>query len=359
MRILQVITDTDRRGAQVFALDLQDAMRRKGHTVTTVALAAGTQKPALDVQVLGSHPRGLATLRALRRRMGAVDITIAHGSSTGLACALTGRPFVYRQISDSRFWASSWPRRLRVGAYLRRARAIVALSTAAKTALVEHLWIPADRIHIVPNGVPGGVFHVPTPTERAEARAALGLPADGFVALYIGALAPEKGVDVAIRAIAPLPQVTLAIAGGGPERERLETLSQQVGDGRVHFVGVVDHPMQAYAAADVVLLPSATESMPATLIEAGLCGLPAIATPVGSIEEIVLDGTTGMIVPVGDATALETVLSKLVADPDERLRLGDAARLHCLTAFEIDVVADGWLTALQLASDRPSNDASA
>ncbi len=164
-------------------------------------------------------------LRALRQRMGAADITIAHGSSTGLACAFTGRRFVYRQISDSRFWAGTWPRRLRVAAYLRRARRIVALSAGAKAALVEHLWLPAGRIQVVPNGVPVGAFHVPSAGERASARAAVGLPAEGFVALYIGALVPEKGVDVAIRALAGVPAVTLAIAGGGPDRDRLEGLA--------------------------------------------------------------------------------------------------------------------------------------
>ena len=343
MRILQVITDTDRRGAQVFALDLQDAMRRKGHEVETVALAAGNQRPALEVEVLGEQPRGLATLRALRTRMRSVDITIAHGSSTGLACALTGRPFVYRQISDSRFWAGTWPRRLRVAAYLRRAHRIVALSLAAEAALVEHLWIPADRIVVVPNGVPVGAFHVPKAMERDEARVAIGLPADGFVALYIGALVPEKGVDVAIRALRDLSGVTLAIAGGGPDRERLEAMA----GGNVVFVGVADQPMQMYAAADVVLLPSkGGDSMPATLIEAGFCGLPSIATPIGSIEEVVLHDQTGVIAPAGDEAAFTEAVAKLAGDAAERGRLGGAARNHCLAHFQIDVVADGWLDVL-------------
>ena len=344
MRILQVITDTDRRGAQVFALDLQGALRRKGHEVETLALAPGAQRPALGVEVLGERPRSLTTLRALRQRMGAVDITIAHGSSTGLACALTGRPFVYRQISDSRFWAGTWPRRLRVAAYLRRARRIVALSAGAKAALVEHLWLPAGRIQVVPNGVPVGAFHVPSAGERASARVAVGLPAEGFVALNIGALVREKGVDVAIRALAGVPGVTLAIAGGGPDRDRLAGLA---GDGRVVFLGVADQPMVTYAAADVVLLPSkGGDSMPATLIEAGFCGLPALATPIGSIEEIVLHDRTGLIVPVGDETALAAAVARLAGDADDRARLGAAAHEHCLAHFEIDVVADGWLRAV-------------
>lgn len=353
MKILQVITDTDRRGAQVFALDLREALTARGHEVSTVALAPGTQQPKLAVEVLGKRPRGLSTVRALRHRMVASDVTIAHGSSTGLACALTGKRFVYRQISDSRFWAGTWPRRLRVAAYLRRASAIVALSASAKRGLVEHLWLPSDRIHIVPNGVPVRSFHVPTPDERTEARRALGLPVDGFVALYIGALVPEKGVDVAIRALAPLPEVTLAIAGGGSDRERLERLSEDVGARRVYFLGSVDEPMQVYAAADVVVLPSlGGDSMPATLIEAGFCGLPAIATPIGSIEEIVLHDRTGLIVPVEEGSALAEAVGRLAANDAVRAAMGALARQHCLAKFEIGVVGEGWAHACSSGSHR-------
>lgn len=354
MRILQVITDTDRRGAQVFATDLGAAMAGRGHSIVTVALAPGTQRPGLDVEVLGSRQRGFGTLRALRRRMKAVDITVAHGSSTGLACALAGvgpgRPFVYRQISDTRFWASSWSRRLRVAVYLRQARSIVALSEGAEQDLVAHLRLPAWRITVVPNGVPIGSFHVPSPEERGAARELYGLPQAGFVALYIGALVPEKGVDVAIRAVAEVPGVTLAVVGGGPGRLELERLAAggASGAGDVRFLGVVTDTFPAYAASDVVVLPSkGGDSMPATLIESAFCGLPAIATPIGSITDVVLDGETGIIVPPDDVAAFGAALGRLAAAPEIGRRLGQAAVAHGIAHFEIEVVADGWLRVLE------------
>lgn len=349
MKILQVITDTDRRGAQVFATDLGAALVARGHEVRTVALARGARSPALDVQVLGATSRGLSTLRALRRAMKTVDVTIAHGSSTLLACALAGagpgRPFVYRQISDSRFWAPSLLRRMRVAAYLRAPRTVVALSAAARKSLVEYLKVPARRICVVPNGVPRAGFLPATPAQRAAARAQLGLPADALVAVYVGALVQEKGVDVAVRAVAQVPELRLAIVGGGPDRERLESLVHDVGEGRVHFLGDLDEPVIAYHASDISLLASRSEAMPATLIEAGFCRLPTVSTLVGSIDEIVLDERTGLLVPPNDVDGLVGALGRMVNDQSLRDEFGAAAEAHCLEHFEIDVVAQGWEAA--------------
>lgn len=362
MRVLQVITDTDRRGAQVFASDLGTALGGRGHDVHTVALAAGTRQPPLDVEVLGRRARGVSTLRSLRSLMADRDVTIAHGSATLLACSLAGtgshRPFVYRQISDSQFWAPTRRRRWRVTAYLRAPQRIVALSGSSRATLENYLRVPTDRIDVVPNGVPRGSFAPPTPAERDAARAELGLPSHAFVALYIGALVPEKGADVAVRAVAELadadgdaqPDVHLAVAGGGPSLDELTGLAESTAADRVHFVGQLSDTLPAYRAADVVLLPSkGGDSMPATLIEAGFCGLPSVSTPIGAIEDVVLHERTGLITPPDDVDALVAALHRLVDDPELRARLGDAALEHCRGHFDIEVVAEAWEASLEAA----------
>jgi glycosyltransferase involved in cell wall biosynthesis len=363
VRILQVVTDTDRRGAQVFATDLGAAMTERGHDVRTVALARGRQQPHLELDVLGARRRSPDALWRLRRAMTSVDVTIAHGSATALACAVAGggrRRFVYRQISDTRFWANSRWRRLRVRRYLERAAAIVALSDGAKQDLVEHLAVLPEHVSVVPNGVPVGDFAPPSTASRVEARRRFGLDADAFVVLYIGALVPEKGADVAVRSVAGASGVELLVVGGGPDRQRVEELARRDCDGRVHLAGVLTDPGPAYAAADVVVLPSlGGDSMPATLIEAGFCGLPVVSTPIGSIPDIVIDGETGFVLPPGDEQALRSALECLRDDHQFRQRLGERARRRCLATFEIGVVADGWLDVLDgvvtpRASDRSS-----
>ena len=358
LRVLQIITDTDRRGAQVFASDLGRALGQRGHTVRTVALRAGTQTPALAVETLGRRSRSPRTLRALRRAMSAADITIAHGSSTLLACAIAGigrqRPFVYRQISDSRFWAGSFSRRLRVALYLRFPRRIVALSQRASQTLVDHLGVNPRRIDVVPNGVPTGLFEPPTASQRARARRDLTLADDVTVASYVGALVPEKGVADVVAALRSLEGFVLEgfvllVVGSGPEQALLESLASDLGE-RVRFLGAVAETAQVFAASDLIVLPSrGGDSMPATLIEAGLCGLPTVSTPVGSIEDIVVDGQTGLIVPIGAIDQLAHALGQLRLDPGLRERLGTNARERCLTLFEIDVVALGWEHALYAA----------
>jgi glycosyltransferase involved in cell wall biosynthesis len=351
MRILQVITDTDRRGAQVFAIDLGAALEERGHDVRTVALAPGSRVSKLDVAVLGIRSRGLGTLRLLRSEMKRVDVTIAHGSSTLLACGLAGlgpgRPFVYRQISDSRFWAPTWIRRARVAAYLRFPGRIVALSNGAADTLHEYLWVPARKVDVVPNGVPRRGFAPASPAQRAETRAALGLPEGSFVVTYTGALVPEKGVHVAIEALSD-PDAHLLVVGGGPELERLRSLAAESAPGRIHFAGELVDVLPAYRASDAVILASlGGDSMPASLIEAGFCALPCVSTPVGSISDIVIDGRTGVLVEPGDVASTASAINSYSDDRGLGRQHGRAAEQHCLEHFEIGVVADVWLATLE------------
>ena len=356
MRILQVITDTDRRGAQVFATDLGEAMSERGHEVRTVALAPGNRSSKLEVPVLGQRSRGVSTLKVLRSEMRNVDVTIAHGSSTLLACGLAGlgpgRPFVYRQISDSRFWAPTWVRRARVAAYLRLPRRIVALSAVAAGTLHDYLWVSSRKVDVVPNGVPRRGFAPATQQQRDAARAELGLAHDAFVVTYTGALVPEKGVHVAIEAVAATG-AHLLIVGGGPERERLRSLGKATADGRVLFAGEMSDVLAAYLASDVVILPSlGGDSMPASLIEAGFCALPAITTSIGSIADVVLDGSTGILTASGDVAATTAAIERVRHDRALAASLGTAAERHCLDRFEIGVVADAWLSTLGRAVSR-------
>jgi glycosyltransferase involved in cell wall biosynthesis len=350
MRVLHVITDTDRRGAQVFAIDLGEALVQLGHEVRTVALAPGNRSAKLDVHVLGHRARGLGTLRRLRRQMSDADITIAHGSSTLLACSVAGlgrgRPFVYRQISESLFWARTRLRRARVRLYLRYPRRVVALSAGAAQTLSQHLGVAPSRLDVVPNGVPIRTFTPASPDDRTRCREQFGLPRDAFIALFIGALAPEKGARVAIEALAHAPDVHLAVAGDGPEMGELVRTAQQQAPDRVHFLGELTDTLPAYQASDIAVLPSlGGDSMPATLIEAGFCRLPAVSTPIGSIADIVVDGRTGLLTAPGDSAALAEAMISL-RDKTRADAMGRAAERHCRDRFEIGVVARGWETTL-------------
>lgn len=348
LRILQLITDRDRRGAQIFALDLAVGLRELGTTVDTVALTRGTHGDLLPVRALGRRRFGPRTLKELRRTARGFDIVVAHGSSTlpASVLALLGMslPMVYRQISDPKIWASSWSRRLRVAALLRGMNAIVALSSGTSTSLKRHYWIRASPpVVVIPNAVLGERFRPPTGQERAQARSVLGLPVDATVILIIGALAPEKAVDVAISASASLPTAWLLVVGDGPQRQELEALAKQRMPDRCVFLGSIDEPRNAYWSADLLLMPSRSEAMPAVLIEAGLCGLASVTTDVGAVREVIDHGATGLVLPVGDSEAVATAVSALLNDAATRAAMGAAAAERCSERFTIGRTASTWL----------------
>ncbi|MER7708497.1 glycosyltransferase family 4 protein [Kitasatospora sp. NPDC097605] len=346
-RILHLITDPRRRGAQSLALALHRELRRRGQASALRALAPHPDALPDDpgthpTTVLGPgrlHPRTLGALRAAART---ADLVVAHGSATLPACALalagTRTPFVYVSLGDPRHWTDGAIRRLRTGALLHRAAAVVAVADEGRDLLVERFRLPAAKVRTIPNGRAADRY--PQARDEADRRAArqgLGLPPDGLLVAWLGAIAPEKRLDLALDALDRLPDVRLAVAGDGPERSALE---RHPGAARTHFLGTLADPAPLYRAADAVLLTSDSEGVPGVLIEAALAGLPAVATDVGLVSSVVQDGTTGALVAPGDPPALAEALAKVLAG--DRTGFGAAARAHALAHCDLDVVADAW-----------------
>jgi glycosyltransferase involved in cell wall biosynthesis len=202
----------------------------------------------------------------------------------------------------------------------------------------EVLHVPAARITVIPNGVPASDFHPPTADQRRAARATLAIGCEERVAIYIGHLSAEKRVDLAICAAAAAGNVSLVVAGEGPEMSRLRSVAAAL-DAPVRFLGRVEHPHTVLASGDVLVLPSATEGQPAVAIEAGLSGLPVIATRVGGLPEVVQHGRTGLLVNPGDVDELVgAIRAALKTGPD----MGKAARAHCLARFDLGRIATPW-----------------
>ena len=211
------------------------------------------------------------------------------------------------------------------------AERLVAASVAERAHLVRGKGADAARVAVVPCGVDTELF---TPGATDAARAALGL-ADGPLVLYVGRLAPIKGLETLLDAVALLDRrgqrLRLVIVGGEADepwdgheadlRRRIETLG--IGD-VVGFVGAQRQEALRthYVAADVTVLPSHYESFGMVALEAMACGSPVVASRVGGLTTTVRDGVTGFLVPEGDVTALAGRLEALLGDPDLRWRLG-------------------------------------
>lgn len=181
------------------------------------------------------------------------------------------------------------------------------------------LGIDVGKISVQYTGVDLERFH---PVDRADTRAALGLPAPLVVS--VGALIPRKAHDVVIRAVASLPGVHLRIAGTGPDRAALDALIAQLGAGdRIALLGSVPHAEIArlMAAADVFALASVSEGLANVLVEALACGTPVVATPVDGTPELVDRAEAGRLAertPAAFATAIAALLAAPPPQADVR-----------------------------------------
>lgn len=346
--VLQVITSTARRGSEVFAVELGAALAALERPIQTVALARRRSGPELSVPALGNTALGFRTIGSLRRMSRAASVVVAHGSRTLPACAAatagTRTPFVYRSIGDPSYWANTVGRRLRSAVLLHRASIVVALWRGSAEALQRLYRLPVSRLAVIPNGVPADRFPLVDATRRAEARARLGITGGRPTIVYLGSLSSEKHVGPAVAAVTDSLDTRLLVVGAGPERSGLEALARSSGRSKLIVLPGTDDPAAVLAAADVLMLPSLTEGMPAVLIEAGLSGIPVVATDVGGVREIVRDGETGLLVPAGDLAALTQALQHVLREPGT---LGREAREHCLRNFELGVVAGAWDSLLQ------------
>src|SRR5207253_2242466 len=193
-------------------------------------------------------------------------------------------------------------------------------------------------IAVVPTGVDLDRFR---PADPRAARAGLRLPAGASLVLYVGRLDREKSVGrilVAFERVASTVSAAhLVLVGHGTEAERLKHLAGTLAArDRVHFLGVRDHAQlpQYYAAADVVLFASDTETQGLVLAEAAASGLPAVAVSAPGCDEVVRDGETGVLTK-GDPMALGDAVIGLLLDPERRAALGARARQVAERRFDV------------------------
>ncbi|MFP5254294.1 MAG: glycosyltransferase family 4 protein [Acidimicrobiia bacterium] len=205
---------------------------------------------------------------------------------------------------------------------------------------------------LVPPGVDTDRFVPLSVSERAAARARLGLPADGRLVVSVSRLVPRKGMDVLIRAAARLaparPDLTVAIAGGGRDHGRLARLVGETG-APVRLLGRVSNEdlPDLYGCGDVFAMLCRNrwagleqEGFGIVFLEAAAAGVPQVAGDSGGAAEAVVDGVTGEVVRhPDDVDAAVAALARLLDDPERRARMGEAGRERAVSELSYDVLA--------------------
>lgn len=342
MKVLIVsgIWPPDVGGPASHAPELASFLRARGHEVEVVTTADAPPAPeAYRVRHVSRRlPPGLrhAAVAALVAR-GARSADVVYGTSmagrASLGSLLGRTPLVVKLVADPAYERArrqglftgslaefqGTPARGRT-ALLRRVRDLAvrrAAHVVCPSAFLKELavgWgIPPERVTVLPNPAPDVPDDLPARVPRERPLLA-----------FAGRINRQKALEVALEAVARVPQVELALAGDGPERAQLERRAAELGlDGRVRFVGPLDRRgvLELFRGADASILSSAWENFPHTVVEALAVGTPVLATAVGGVTEVVRDGENGLLVPAGDVDALTAAIERFLGDPELQARL--------------------------------------
>jgi glycosyltransferase involved in cell wall biosynthesis len=333
--VAQLVTDLDARADLVVDV--------AGPSGLPVRMPKPMRPTTVPRGLLG-HRRAISALRA-HIDDGTYDVVHAHGLRAGidgaLAARASGRPavvtvhnLVRAEVAGPRAPLLRWSEPLVV----RLATHVFAVSREVADRLRSAAPRHASKVEVLHLGIGAP----PAVRRDAEAaRAALGV-ANGRLVVTAARLRPQKALEVMLRAIARLPgDVTLAVFGEGPQRERLEALGAALGIARrIRFLGWRDDLADYVAAADVFCLSSAWEGVPLAAQEAILLGTPVVATNVGGMHELVVDGVSGRLVPRGDAAALARALEDVLAATDTGAAFAARARRDLLERFSAERMLD-------------------
>lgn len=347
---------------------LLEAVARRGIHLTVVlfgdeaGLAAPLRDAGIATQVLQPYlpPRAagfrgmLPAILRLRRVIRDVAPDVVDGDEPLPAIATSVASFGSGCVRIYRRHHHGGRRRLHAASRLAAALAhwtVVSNEAMAQQAVASDRT-PRGRILVATSG-----SVQPHPADPAEVRAirdSLGVPDGGRLIGVVSRLREQKGIDLLIRALSLLTYSAPThcfISGSGPEEAKLKALAR---DSKIpiHFVGHQDHVDQWLHAADVVVMPSRSESFGRVTVEAMACGRPLIAARVGGLTQAVVHDETGILVEPESETALARALDTLLAQNDLRTRLGAAARRRWEENYTIERMADSWVEAWKRSSPR-------
>ena len=287
--------------------------------------------PVTDLQPAWSFLFSLLFWAWINR--GSFQIIHAHNAAMGVIASIVGwligkkvvvkiPSLKYVQYLDG----GSVSREIRRWIVTRKTDRFIAVSTEMLQALLE-AGIAPEKLALISNGIE---LKAPCNTDPSALRDEVSGDSEGPVVLFVGRLVKEKGVDRLLRVWASLPgheRMLLLIVGDGPLREDLETQTRNLRLlPSVRFLGHQADVSKLYCVADLFVLPSYTEGMSNSLLEAMAAGLPVVASNVGGNKDVIKDQQSGFLVDWEDIKLCAGILSNLLSDPELRQRLGNAAR---------------------------------
>jgi glycosyltransferase involved in cell wall biosynthesis len=352
-RILYVITDLDVGGAEKCCAQLAMGLNRERWHAAVCSLSpvgamadrlvqAGVEVHSLGVRSVREAPQAVSRLaRLVRRFRPAIAHTfLFHANVVGrVAGWMAGTPHIVSSIrvAERRFRSHLIIENLTC----RLSERVTCVSGAVARFTRRHSHVPSGRLTVIPNGIDLHADRDSEPVDRGQ----LGMPAPGVVALFVGRLDAQKGVDTLLHALGPARgrcgDLHVVLVGAGAERAALERLARELDlTPYVHFLGWRDDVRAIMRAADFLVLPSRWEGMSNAVLEAMAEGLPVIATRAEGSAELVRHDETGILVEIDEPDALASAMAMLGLDSEKRVQYGRAGRERVCREFSLERMID-------------------
>ena len=292
---------------------------------------------------------GLGLVRQIARTIDAQAIDILHTHVMrpdilgGIAARLSHRrPAVFSTKHNMAYVRGQTAWRVRNLVYwpaMRASDRVVTVTELLRQQAIERLHLRPDRVTTIYNGINADHFY--QPEAREALRAELGIGPEAFVMTYTGRLIGGKGIEDLLRATAHLapqhPEARALVVGEGPLDAPLKQLAAELNiTDQIVFSGFRRDIPAVLAASDVFVLPSFSEGLPLSLLEAMAACKPVVASRVGGIPEVVVDGETGLLIDPGDVPGLAAALASLIDDPAQSQRIGTQGQKHVQDHFTVD-----------------------
>ncbi|MGE0102609.1 MAG: glycosyltransferase [Blastocatellales bacterium] len=282
--------------------------------------------PLKLARVIGEHRPDIIHSQSLSGIDAALALTLAGGSR--LVQSEHGRSFPHIATEPLR-------RRLARRFVYHRADAVFAVTAELRDHYCRLTGLPRERMSVIPNGIDPRRID---PADGREVRSELGIPGDAFVIGTVARLDRTKDTMTllnAFRLLAGDDRMRLLIVGDGEERTALEQAAAGI---PVIFTGMRMDAPRMLSAMDIFALPSLSEAMPITVLEAMCASLPVVATTVGALHEMVVEGVTGYLVPVRSPDAMAGRLGLIAQSSDRGREMGRAGRERALREFTLDAM---------------------
>jgi glycosyltransferase involved in cell wall biosynthesis len=340
-------------GSERHLLTLLPALAERGVDVRFLGLDDTSRAPDPFYEALAvpfvrlPAPRDIDPRLALRVRRETRDADLVHTHlvHADVYGALGARRLVSTKHNDDPFRAGVFRFVERVLA--RRASKVIAITDALARFQVERVGLSADKLEVIHYGLD----ELP---QRWGSNPQDDVPSDARVLLAVCRLEPQKGLDVAVRALRDIrarhPKAELVVLGEGPQRSALVQLAGEL-QVPLHLPGRVPDVAAWLRRAELLVHPARWEGFGLALLEAMLASKPVVATRVSSIPEIVADGETGLLVGPDDAAALAAAVTRVLDDPGS---YGEQGRRRAQSEFSVARMTDRTLALYERAVRAPS-----